>query len=64
MAHWSTLVSAAKTLLTMALLIAVSVLTATVTSVLVGFSKELATIAVVAGFVVAMALAVFAFGEV
>jgi hypothetical protein len=48
----------------MALLIAVSVLTATVTSALVGFSKELATIAVVAGFVVAMALAVFAFGEV
>ncbi len=64
MAHWNTLTSAAKGLLTIALVIAVSVLTATLTSALVSFSKELATVVVVAGIVTAMSLAVFAFGEV
>ena len=64
MAHWNTLTSAAKGLLTIALVIAVSVLTATLTSALVSFSKELATVVVVAGIVTAMGLAVFAFGEV
>jgi EamA domain-containing membrane protein RarD len=63
MAHWNTLTSAAKGLLTIALVIAVSVLTATLTSALVSFSKELATVVVVAGIVTAMSLAVFAFGE-
>ncbi len=64
MAHWNTLMSATKGLLTIALVIAVSVLTATLTSALVSFSKELATVVVVAGIVTAMSLAVFAFGEV
>ncbi len=64
MAHWNTLMSATKGLLTIALVIAVSVITATLTSALVSFSKELATVVVVAGIVTAMSLAVFAFGEV
>jgi hypothetical protein len=64
MAHWNTLVSAAKALLTIALVLAITVLTATLTSALVSFSKELATVVVVTGFVTAMGLAVFAFGEV
>ncbi len=64
MAHWNTLMSATKGLLTIALVIAVSVITATLTFALVSFSKELATVVVVAGIVTAMSLAVFAFGEV
>ena len=64
MAHWNTLMSATKGLLTIALVIAVSVITATLTSALVSFSKELATVVVVAGIVTAMSLALFAFGEV
>ena len=64
MAHWNTLVSATKGLLTIALVIAVSVPTATFASALVSFSKELASAVVAAGFVTAMSLAVFAFGEV
>ena len=64
LADWNTLMSATKGLLTIALVIAVSVLTATLTSALVSFSKELATVVVVAGIVTAMSLALFAFGEV
>ncbi|HEV2603362.1 MAG TPA: hypothetical protein VGU24_06850 [Microvirga sp.] len=64
MSHWNTLMSVAQGLLTIVLVIAVSVFTATFASALVSFSKELASAVVAAGFVTAMSLAVFAFGEV
>ena len=64
MSHWNTLVSVAQGLLTIVLVIAVAVFTATFASALVSFSKELASAVVAAGFVTAMSLAVFAFGEV
>ena len=64
MSHWNTLVSVARGLLTISLVIAVSVFAATFASAIVSFSKELATAVVTAGFMTAMGLAVFAFGEV
>ncbi len=63
MAHWNTLMSVAQGLLIIVLVIAVSVFSATFASALMSFSKELATVVVVAGIVTAMSLAVFAFGE-
>ncbi len=63
MVHWKTLVATIRAVMVIALVTVVAVLTAATTSALVSFSKELATLVVVSGFVTAMGLAVAAFSK-
>ena len=60
MAHWTTLVAAARALAIIGLVIVVSVFTASIATALVSLSKELPAAVVAAGILTAIGLAVAA----